>query len=78
MSFCKTTDQNQKMRMIRMKLARQRAALLAGLLALPVAMNGAKFSTTTTWILEMALIRTSSILLEKRMCIELRSPAPGR
>ena len=47
MIFCKTTYQNQKMRVIRMKLASQRAALLAGLLALPSAISGAGFSADT-------------------------------
>ena len=40
MIFCKTTDQNQKMRS-------QWAALLAGLLALPSAISGAGFSADT-------------------------------
>ena len=38
MSFCEIVE--QKMRMIRIKLASRRAALLAGLLALPTAMMG--------------------------------------
>ena len=50
--FCKRMDQNQKMQMIQIILARQQEALLAGLLALSSAMNGAIF-TTTTWKLKL-------------------------
>ena len=41
MSFCEIVE--QKMRMIRIKLTSQQVALLAGILALPSAMNGAIF-----------------------------------